>query len=190
MDYSPARRSAILTAQAKVQLKPVYLDTETTGLETGDQVVDICILDHDGTVLVDSLVNPGRAIPLTATRIHGITDEMVADAPTWAELWPEIGAALAGRRVGVYNAEFDLKLMKQSHRKYKLRWPLADADFFCVMKLYAQFYGEWNSYYGAYRWHTLEQAGRQCRIALPNAHRARADALLARAVLLYMAEQG
>lgn len=42
---SLARKSAILQAQLEVAHKPVYLDTETTGLETADQIVEICILD-------------------------------------------------------------------------------------------------------------------------------------------------
>lgn len=189
MDHTQDRKLAILTAQTEVLLRPVYLDTETTGLDSSDQVVDICIVDDDGTVLVDSLVKPKGVIPADVIRIHGITNEMVKDAPAWPEIWPEVEAALAGRRVAIYNAEFDVRMMRQSHRKYRLPWQLGETSFVCVMKLYAQFRGEWNPYYGSYRWQKLEQAGKQCRIALPNAHRAQADAQLARAVLHYMAER-
>ena len=182
------RKLAILQAKSEVLQQPVYLDTETTGLDNGAEIVDICVLDHDGSVLVDSLVKPKGKIPLDVIRIHGITNEMVQDAPTWLELWPQVKAALAGRRVAIYNAEFDVRMMQQSHRKHKLRWDL-DATFFCVMQLYAQFYGEWNYSYHSYRWQKLENAGRQCRIKLPNAHRAQADALLARGVLRYVAER-
>jgi DNA polymerase-3 subunit epsilon len=184
-----ARQSAILQAQLEVQHKPVYLDTETTGLETADQIVEICILDHDGKTLIDSLVKPKGKIPILASRIHGITDEMVAEAPTWPEIWPQVEAALAGRRVAIYNAEFDLKMLKNSHLKYHLRWAFPGEVSFCVMKLYAQFYGEWNYTYGSYRWQKLEEAARQCKIEVKGAHRARADALMARSVLQYMAER-
>jgi DNA polymerase-3 subunit epsilon len=184
-----ARTIAIEAARAQVLRQPVYLDTETTGLGIADQVIDICVLDADGTVLVDSLVKPTIKIPRDAMCIHGITDEMVKDAPTWLEIWPQVEAAMAGRRVAVYNAEFDIRMMKQSHRKYKLPWRLKDSDFFCIMKLYAQFYGAWDRTRGSYRWQKLELAGKQCKIALPNAHRAQADTLLARAILHYMAEQ-
>jgi hypothetical protein len=54
---------------------------------------------------------------------------------------------------------------------------------FCIMKLYAQYYGQWNSRRGDYRWQSLDAAGRQCRIPLPNSHRAKDDALLTKAVL-------
>jgi DNA polymerase-3 subunit epsilon len=113
----------------------------------------------------------------------------VAEAPTWPEIWPQVEAALAGRRVAIYNAEFDLKMLKNSHRKYHLRWAFPGEASFCVMKLYAQFYGEWNYTYGSYRWQKLEEAARQCKIEVKGAHRARADALMARSVLQYMAER-
>jgi len=169
--------------------KPVYLDTETTGLETADQIVEICTLDYSGKVLVNSLVKPKGRIPVLASRIHGITDEMVADAPTWLELWPQVEVALARRRVAIYNAEFDLTMLKQSHRHYHLHWVFPGEASFCVMKLFAQFYGEWNYHYGSYRWQKLEEAARQCKITVEGAHRAKADALKARGVLHYMAER-
>ena len=186
---SAVRRQAILRAQQELGLKPVYLDTETTGLETADQIVEICILDHNGKTLINSLVKPKGKIPILASRIHGITDEMVANAATWPELWPEVEAALAGRRAAIYNADFDLNMMKNSHRKYHLRWMFPGEGSFCVMKLYAQFYGEWNYYRGSYRWQKLEEAARQCKLAVKGAHRARADALMARGVLHYMADR-
>jgi DNA polymerase III epsilon subunit-like protein len=184
-----ARKSAILLAQFEVARKPVYLDTETTGLETADQIVEICILGHDGAVLLDSLVKPKNKIPIAASRIHGITDEMVADAPMWPEVWPQVEAALAGRRVAIYNADFDVQMLKQTNRKYHLRWAFPGEAPVCVMKLYAQFYGEWNYYRSSYRWQKLEEAARQCKVTVKGAHRARADALMARGVLHYMAER-
>ncbi len=187
MTGTEARRQAILQARAEIQTRPVYLDTETTGLDNDSQIVEICILDSDGAPLVDTLVKPRGAIPADVIRIHGITNEMVADAPAWPDVWPCVSAALDGRRVAIYNAEFDLRMMQQSHRKHRLRWE-AGFDCFCVMQLYARFYGEWNSYYRSFRWQRLENARHQCGLRLPNAHRAHADALLARAVLHYMAK--
>ena len=185
-----AREVAIRLAQEEIQRKPVYLDTETTGLEKFDQIVEICVLDSDGSVLVDSLVKPTSRIPAGVTKLHGITDEMVKDKPTWPEIWPTVQAALAGRHVAIYSADYDVRVMKQSHHHHAMRWKLKGANFFCIMKLYAQFRGEWDDDRGTYRWHKLVEAGRQCKIELPNAHRAKADALLARAVLHHIAENG
>ena len=189
MTREQARREAIAAAQIKVNRRPVYLDTETTGLNPTDQIVEICLIEADGSSLFESLVKPTGRIPYDATRVHGITEAMVANAPTWPEIWPQVSAALAGRQLGIYNEEYDLRLMRQSHRVHGLDWPTPEFTSFCIMKLYAQFRGEWDARRGNYRWHSLENARMQCRLDLPNAHRARADALLARAVLQYMAQQ-
>jgi DNA polymerase-3 subunit epsilon len=184
------RRSAIQTALSYYQARPVYLDTETTGLDGAAEVIEICVLDTDGSPLVHTLVKPRFPVPPDATRIHGITNAMVALAPAWPEVWPEIEIALRGRQVGIYNADFDLRLMRASHSKHRMPWQAGLFRSFCIMKLYAQFYGQWNGRYGSYRWQSLAEAGRQCGLTLPNAHRAQADTLLARALLEYMARAG
>ena len=189
-NQSDARRNAILLARAEIDRKPIYLDTETTGLDPTDQIVEICIADDSGQVLVDSLVKPTSSIPFSARLIHGITDEMVQTAPAWRELWPQIEAVLTDRRIAIYNAEFDLRLMKQTHRQHHMPWQSQSLSSFCIMQLYAQFYGEWDSYHGSYRWQNLDRAIQQCAITGlgARAHRARPDTLAARAILHYMAE--
>jgi len=168
----------------------VYLDVETTGTRHTDEIIEVGIVDHDSKTLVDTLVKPSRSIPWEATRVHGITDEKVLNAPTWPQAWPQVEAALADRVVGIYNAEFDLRLLEQSHQRYGMPWRAPHTDHFCIMKLYAQFVGEWDDYRKHYRWHRLEQAARQSGLTLANTHRAVDDALLARALLHYMARQG
>jgi DNA polymerase-3 subunit epsilon len=185
-----ARNEAIQTAKEWVTKKPVYLDTETTGIKANDSIVEITVLDHDGSALIDTLVKPMGRIPADATRIHSITNEMVKSAPLWEDVWPEVEAILSGRVVGIYNADFDLRLIHQTHKSHWMQWQKPEgSEVFCIMKLYAQYYGQWNSRHGNYRWQSLDAAGRQCGIPLPNTHRARDDTLLARAVLLHMAEQ-
>lgn len=178
-----ARAAARALAHAALTSRPLYLDTETTGLGAQDEIIEICLLESDGSVLRQSLVRPQRLIPADAVRIHGITNVMVADAPTWADLWPQVAEQIAGRSLAIYNADFDLRMMRQSHARHGLPWEHHERHSLCIMKLYAQFRGDWNQAYRTYRWHSLENAGRQCGIALPNSHRAQADALLARAVL-------
>lgn len=182
------RLKSILEAREKLNLEPVFLDTETTGVERRDEIVDICVVDCDGTILIDTLIKPTISIPFGATRIHGITSEMVQNAPTWKEIWPQVGAVLRDRHIGVYNADFDLRMIEQANRKYGIQWRNPSARAFCIMKLYARFYGAWNHKYGSYRWQKLENAGRQCNISIPNSHRAKDDTLLARAVLHYIAK--
>jgi DNA polymerase-3 subunit epsilon len=187
MSSMTARQEAIALAREKLALRPVYLDTETTGLDPQAEIVDIAVLDHDGAVLVDTLIKPVAPIPADATRVHGITNAMVAGAPTWQEAWPQVAAALKGRLVAIYNMDYDRRLMRQSHRRNGMRWANPKAEYFCIMETYARFHGKWNPRRGDYRFQRLEEAGRQCNLSLPNAHRARPDAELARAVLLFVA---
>jgi DNA polymerase-3 subunit epsilon len=184
------RQDAIRIAKAKLALQPLYLDTETTGLGDLDEIVEISILGHDGSVLFDSLVRPLRKISVDALAIHGITDDMLQDAPRWMDVWPDVEAILQGREIAIYNADFDIRMIRQSHRVHQVPSTRMPRDFFCIMQLYAQFYGAWNHARRSFQWQSLENAGRQCRIPLPNTHRARDDAALARAVLHCIAESG
>ncbi len=182
----PVRRRAIETARRIVQNRPVYLDTETTGLERFDEIIEISIIDDEGQLLFGSLVKPSQPIPFDSTRIHGITNEDVQGARSWPAVWPEVRAALFGRLVVIYNEEFDLRMMQQSHARYRLPWRDKFTTF-DLLKLYAEFYGEWDPRRRSYRYHSLAAAGRHCQISLPNAHRSTADTLLTRALLHHIA---
>ena len=182
------RRSAIQEARSLLEANPVYLDTETTGMHQSAEVIEIGVIDDQGVVLFDSLVKPRGKIDPAAGRVHGITLEMLADAPSWEQIWPQAEAVLLNKRIGVYNVEFDLRLLKQSHNRTWLKWALPDNNFFDIMKLYARFYGDWDPMHRSFRYQSLELAGRQCNIRLPNAHRAVDDCLLTRALLHHMAE--
>jgi len=156
--------------------QPVFLDTETTGLNNISEILEISIIDHEGRLLLDTLVRPvRRPVPLDSVQVHGIRDHMLDDAPTWLQIWPKVEAILADRPVGIYNAEFDLRMMKQSHQAIGMPWRQPPWDVFCIMRMYSDFYG-------GIKWQRLEDAGRQCRLALPNTHRAKDDTLLAKAV--------
>jgi DNA polymerase-3 subunit epsilon len=181
-----ARTEAVAIAKEKLALHPVYLDTETTGSGPIDEIIEIGIVDDEGKVLFESFVKPMGSVSAEARRVHGITDDMLASAPRWLHVWPKVEAAVAGKAVGIYNADFDLRLLQQTHAKYKMRWSFP-GQAFCVMKLYARFHGEWNSRTMDFKWQSLTAAGQQCRIPLPNAHRTIADTLLTRAILRYMA---
>lgn len=189
MNRTQARRAAIERARQYVARQPLFLDTETTGADELAEIIEIAIVDHEGNPLLCSLVKPQEIIPTSVTALHGIDNGMVQTAPTWAEVWPTVKAVLNGQFVGIFNADFDIRLIRQSLRRAGLADQPTGANAFCIMKLYAEYYGDWNAAHGSFRWQSLEAAGRQCGIALPNAHRAQADALLARAVLLHMAAQ-
>jgi DNA polymerase-3 subunit epsilon len=189
MNKKQHRLEAILIAKQKIGFNPIYLDAETTGTGERDEIIEIAIADHDGSILVNSFVKPMGKISPEAYAIHGITDESLSAAPTWEEIWPQVEKAIHGRIVGIYNADFDIRMMKQSHQISGMAWKPPYSDYFCIMKLYAQFYGDWNPSARDYRWQKLDAARWQTNLKIPNSHRATDDTLLARALLHYMAEQ-
>lgn len=182
------RKQAVALARQRLASQPLFLDTETTGVRSTAEIIEICLIDHTGEILLDSLVRPRQPIPPAATMVHGISNAMIANAPTWPELWPHVAAILMQRAVGIYNADFDLRLLKQTHQQYGLLWPPLTFEPFCIMQLYAQFYGEWDIHRNAWRWQSLEKAGQHFHIPLRNSHRAKDDAILAWAVLQEMAK--
>src|SRR5690349_6382880 len=74
----------------------LVLDTETTGLHTGE-IGQIAIVDHMGRVLMDTLVKPVLGIPSDAQRIHGISEAMVSDAPGWNLIAPKVMDIVKGK---------------------------------------------------------------------------------------------
>jgi DNA polymerase-3 subunit epsilon len=181
------QKEAIQRARQLLERQPVFLDTETTGTGLAAEIIEIAIIDYEGKLLLERLVKPKGAIEPSAFQVHGITSEMLHQCPTWKDVWPEVEAVLAGKQVGIYNSDFDVRMMRQSHQKYWMEWRFPEQNFFCIMKLYAQFFGKWDSRRGSYIWQSLDQAGKQCGIPLQNSHRAKDDAHLARALLLQMA---
>lgn len=181
------RQQAIQTARRVIAQNPIFLDTETTGLEINDEIIEISAVDIAGQVIFSSLVRPSQPIPASATQIHGITIEMVEKSSIWPIVWQRIRPMLLGKLIVAYNSEFDFRMMQQSHSRYRLPWrdPLS---FFDLLKLHSQFRGEWNAQRRSWRYFSLEQAGKMADIPLPNAHRSTDDALLTRALLLFIAD--
>ena len=170
----------------------LILDTETTGLDADAEVVELAVIDCAGTVLLDTLVRPSGPVPAEAAAIHGITDAMLADAPTWSEIHDRFCRLIAGRQVIAYNADFDVRLIEQTARRYRESIPdLVPLDqvatFSCAMLAYADFYGEWSAEKGRYRWQKLSAAAQQQGVTVGNAHRALGDCLMTLGVVRAMA---
>jgi DNA polymerase III epsilon subunit-like protein len=176
------RNNAIREAQDFLAKKPIYLDTETTGLTDTDEIIEIAIIDHDGTILLDELLKPSKNIPADATRIHGITDTMVAGARKWPIIWPLVRSIIISRYIGIFNAKYDLRMMRQSLTMYGLPWR-ENLRTFDIMQIYAKYFGEWDHRRRSYRFQSLKKAGHHFQIPLPNSHRAKDDCLLTREVL-------
>ncbi len=89
----------------------VILDCETTGVDCATaRIVEVAaVVVHNGVVLnrFGWLVNPSAPIPPECTAIHGITDEMVRNAPTFSTVAFDLAAATEGALPVAYNARFD-----------------------------------------------------------------------------------
>lgn len=173
-DASQARREAVIWARSVVvDQSAVFLDTETTGLDGQAEIIEISLLDIQGNVLLDTLVRPQTMIPPDATRVHGISNQMVREAPDWPQVFSRLVPLAQGRRVVVYNADFDARMVSQMNARHRIR--SSPAGWQCAMKQFSGFAGIWNEKYGNYRWHRLDDAAARFGHP-PGGHRALSDA--------------
>ena len=90
----------------------VVVDTETTGLKaTSDRIVQLSAVRYVGwepTEVFNTYINPKKPIPSEATKIHGITDDMVADAPTIKQVNKSFMEFIGESDVVGYNLPFDM----------------------------------------------------------------------------------
>ena len=106
---------------------------------------------------------------------------MVQNSPSWSEKWSEIRKLLIARPIGMYNAEFDLRMIQQTLSAHNII--LRDKiNAFDVMKIYSDYEGNWDSSRRKMRRYKLENAGRNMGIQIPNSHRAVDDTKLTRAL--------
>lgn len=150
---------AIKGAQEWLQEDIVILDSETCNLKGG--IVQLAIIDDNGKTLIDSYVmpeNPFKVFEKSGERsaydIHGITPYHLWNAPTIGDLYPVLYEVLKGKTIVIYNKAFDWPILKNELRRFNLPViPVKEVD--CAMLLYAQFVGDWSSYWNDYRFQPL-----------------------------------
>jgi DNA polymerase III subunit epsilon len=104
-------------------MRQIFLDTETTGLspDAGDRVIEIgCVEMLNRRLSGNDLhfyLNPERPNSEDAVRIHGLTDEFLADKPLFASVADELLAYLAGAEVVIHNAAFDIGFLNAELRR-------------------------------------------------------------------------
>jgi DNA polymerase-3 subunit epsilon len=148
----------------------VFLDLETTGLNLAtDRIVEIALLK----VLPDGskqnkrkLINPEKSIPPEASLIHGITDDMVRDAPTFKQVANEIKQFLNGADIGGYNSnKFDWPLLVEEFLRGGIDIDINGVRLIDVQKVYHLM--EPRNLSAAYKFY--------CNKDLENAHSAEVD---------------
>lgn len=106
--------------------RAIFYDTETTGIQpANDRVVEIAAFDPANGRQFVRLVNPGRPIPPEATAIHKITNEMVSEAPSFAEIADEFTAFCGDDAILVAhnNDAFDIHFLRHEYRRAERELP-------------------------------------------------------------------
>ena len=158
-------------------LRPVFLDTETTGTQRFSEIIEVCIVDEHGQTLFHSLVNPATEIEPMASAVHGLTRADVTGAPRYPEVHEKIVRYMHNSVVIAYNASFDIRLLKQTADCYELAFPNLHVG--CLMYAYAKYRQEFAELSNGQRrckTHRLEEAIRYERLDMPPLHRAERDA--------------
>ena len=119
------RRSSV---RPLIALDAVVIDTETTGLDPRKAwIVEIAAVRLVGGRLQPEavfrrLVRPGEPIPKSATGVHHIDDAAVADAPAFADVWPELSAFIGDAVVIGHALGFDLAVLKRECERAGIGW--------------------------------------------------------------------
>ncbi len=163
----------------------LFLDTETTGLGSGAEIIDLAIVDAAGNVLVDTLIAPIGPIPPETTKVHGLVATDVADAPLWIEVYPVVAEMLRARPIVVYNAAFDRRMIAGCCAA--AGFPEEEREWHCAMLHYARFAGvRSDRHHKRFRLHKLGDA--LAAFDLPaGSHRALSDAMACRNLVIALA---
>lgn len=115
----------------------IVLDIETTGLSSQrDGITEIAAVKVHQNEIIDrfhTLINPKRPIPSFITRLTGITDAMVADAPTIAQVLPGLQEFLGEHIIVAHNASFDARFI--AHNLLLHHGCTLDNPILCTRKL-------------------------------------------------------
>jgi DNA polymerase III subunit epsilon len=155
-------------AKQMLETNFAIIDTETTGLGEHDQIIQIGALLNTGETF-QSYVKPTVPVSPRAISIHGISEDYLRCAPPFDEiflsLWRFLG--IERREILIYNADFDLRMIKQSLKSSKINIDFPQSErkkcklfpnggrIYDVMAPFSEYCGDWNEYYGNFRWQKL-----------------------------------
>lgn len=147
-----------------------FIDLETTGVNlSSDRIVEIAIvkiMPDQSRLVKRKLINPEMSIPKESSDVHGITDEMVKDAPTFKQAGNEIKQFLDNCDMGGYNSNrFDIPLLMEEFLRAGMDVDLSNRKMVDVQHIFYTM--EPRTLSAAYKFY--------CQKDLTNAHSAEAD---------------
>ena len=152
-------------------IRPIaFIDLETTGVNlSSDRIVEIAIvkiMPDQTRVVKRKLINPEMMIPKQSSDIHGITDDMVKDAPTFKQAGNEIKQFLDNCDLGGYNSNrFDIPMLMEEFLRAGMDVDLSTRRMVDVQHIFYTM--EPRTLSAAYKFY--------CQKELENAHSAEAD---------------
>ncbi|MBA2728928.1 MAG: DUF3820 family protein [Parachlamydiaceae bacterium] len=163
--------------------RPIFYDTETTGIRAStDRIVEIAAFDPERNLTFEKLINPGIPIPSEASSIHHITDDMVAESPSFAQIGQEFIDFCDGDVVLIAhnNDAFDVHFVRNELERHQMALP-----------------GHWK-FLDSLKWarryrpdlprHTLQFLREMYGVAVNNAHRALDDVVVLYEIFIAMVD--
>lgn len=163
-------------------LRPIYYDTETTGVRVDkDRIIELAAHDPVLNRSFEMFINPGIPIPPDATAIHHISDEMVASAPSFGAVMTEFISFCSGDVVLIAhnNDNFDMPFIRHECTRNAVQLP--EWKFLDSLKWARRYRPDLPR-------HTLQFLREMYGIAANNAHRALADVVVLQQVFENMVD--
>lgn len=177
---SPCGRLA-RKAHTWLNLAPLFLDTETTGLGNHAEALEIGLTEADGRVVFETRLRPTVEIDPQAAAVHGIDAPALRGEPSWPDVAAHLRHAIGSRPLIIFNADFDTRILKQTAAAHgdPAGW-LDGLTVHCAMQLAAGYFGATNRY-GTI---SLASAASQAQLTWhEHAHSAIADARMTAGVV-------
>lgn len=180
----------IFETQQYLLVTPLYLHLASSKRGPRGEVVELAVLESDGSPLLEELVCPRGAIRPDMSAVHGITNELVRLAPPWAEIYPRVCLALLERRVVVYDRTACLGVLRHSTDLTRLRWDIDGDDFIDIAAVFARFHGQREAGSGRFRVYPMLEAADMLGLNTETVgyRRAIEDATLLRSMLMALAQ--
>ncbi|WP_430010127.1 exonuclease domain-containing protein [Methylophaga lonarensis] len=161
----------------------ILLDCETTGGKAGrDRITEIALIEIANGEEISrwqTLINPGISIPPWITRITGIDNQMVANAPRFEDIAEELWQRLQGKVLMAHHARFDSSFLKLSFKQIGIRY---SPQVLCSVKLSRSLFPE-------HRSHSLDAIIKRLSLKVAERHRAMDDTEVILALLKHISTQ-
>ena len=163
--------------------KYAVIDIEATGgTQKVDRIIEIAILHIDGdqiTSTFSTLINPQIGIPPFITKLTGINNEMVTDAPPFHEVARTIVEMTEGRSLVAHNVSFDYRILREEFSRLGYEFK---SDTLCTARLSKEYFPEIEK-------HNLTSVAASLEVGIPERHRAMDDAKAAAEIMLKILEK-